>query len=188
MILVFFLRAIRLAVMALAFTAPIAFAHSLPGSVLTFSQQGASLNLTVTFPLEDLAIAERYFHSLENKALTEPLSEQEQAYLFTYFQQHLEIKKDAKTLPYHLLDAELKSAYHHDLGNYVLVVSHLTFSLDSANAALPLVLDYDAVMHEIRSHRANVYWQTVAGAREKLSSFRFKRVKGKVVTYTLDRP
>ncbi|WP_460754637.1 hypothetical protein [Marinomonas epiphytica] len=171
--------------MSLAFSAHIAFAHSLPGSVLTFSQQGTSLKLTVKFPLEDLAIAEEYFHSLEKNPSTGPLSKQDQEYLFTYFQQHLEIQKDSKTLPYSLIDAELKSAYHHDLGNYVLVVSHLTFSLDSANAALPLVLDYEAIMHEVRSHRANVYWQRVDGALEKLSSFRFKRVEGKVVTYPL---
>ncbi|MEP3349369.1 MAG: hypothetical protein ABJN96_05340 [Marinomonas sp.] len=185
MILTFFWRVVGLTLMAFAVNVSSAYAHSLPGSVLTFSQQGESLNLTVTFPLEDLAIAEEYFHGLEENPAEALLSEQDKAYLFVYFQQHLEVEKNAKTLPYRLTNAELKSAYHHDLGNYVLVVSHLTFSLDSYEKALPLTLDYDAVMHEIRSHRATVYWQPADGERQKLSSFRYKRVEGKLQTYLL---
>lgn len=187
MIALKYARVVMLALIFL-FGHSVVHAHSLPGSVLTFSQQGSSLDLTVTFPLEDLAIAEEYFHSLESKPSDTQLSERDKDYLFVYFQQHLEVDKDSKTLPYRLNDAELKTAYHHDLGNYVLVVSHLTFSLSSEDQAFPLTLDYDAVMHEVRSHRANVYWQATEGERQKLSSFRYKRVEGKLKTYLLTHP
>lgn len=186
MMLKTFLRAMWLAISVFAATSHTAYAHSLPGSVLTFSQQGTSLNLTVTFPLEDLAIAQEYFHSLEKMPSDTLLSEQDKEYLYVYFQQHLEVEKDAKMLPYRLTNTELKSAYHHDLGNYVLVVSHLVFTLDSDDTALPLILGYDAVMHEVRSHRANIYWQTTDGDRQKLSNFQFKRVEGKPKTYLLN--
>ncbi|TKD62067.1 hypothetical protein FBG13_11040 [Cobetia marina] len=36
-----------------------------------------------------------------------------------------------------------------------------------------LLLKYDAVMHEVRNHRADVYWQTPDGATRPLAGFGF---------------
>ncbi|MGS0469176.1 hypothetical protein ACU8V3_20190 [Cobetia marina] len=36
-----------------------------------------------------------------------------------------------------------------------------------------LLLKYDAVMHEVRNHRADVYWQTPDGDTRPLAGFGF---------------
>ena len=190
MIFTHLVRVLRLAVILFIMSLQTVSAHSLPGSELIFSQQGDQLNLQVSFPVEDLVIAEKTFQPLMLQAKERPLSELEQNALAAYFRQHLEVKEpvlgqSGKPIPLTLQKAELQEAYHHDLGHYVLVVSYLTATLGADKKLLPAILRYDAVMHEIRSHRANVYWQQGDGKLEKLTSFRFKRRNSQTVSHRL---
>ncbi|RVU83637.1 hypothetical protein EOL70_15025 [Leucothrix sargassi] len=167
-----------------------AYAHGLPGSTLTFSQQGDRLALSVSFALEDLIIAEPTFEALaskDDKAPSKALSATEKAQLSSYFKQHLSLQHAAKALPLTLVDASLKSQYHHDLGTYTVIESRFSAPLTQGTTALPLSLRYDAVMHEVRSHRAFVYWSTPEQAAIPMTNFVYRTVDGKPRVYVLDR-
>jgi hypothetical protein len=185
-----------LAVIFFAGLVTFAYGHSLPGSVLVLSekmtQQGVQkerqLALKVTFPLEDMIIASSKLEMIQGAPINQILSAKATQLLADYFAQHMSFQKDQQHLPFTLQKAELNKAYHHDLGEYVLVVSYFTAPKPADEKLFPLTLSYDAVMHEIRSHRATVYWQKAGGDLEKLMNFRFRRIEGKPKNYLLDLP
>ncbi|MEP0072737.1 MAG: hypothetical protein ABJE79_08535 [Marinomonas sp.] len=184
-------QALVLAVVLLTGLVTNAHGHSLPGSVLVFSeemqQQESQLTLKVTFPLEDMIIASNKLEMIQGAPINQALSEQATQLLADYFSQHMKVQKDQQDLPFTLQKAELNKAYHHDLGEYILVVSYFTAPKPEGGKLFPLILSYDAVMHEIRSHRATVYWQETNGDQQKLVRFRFKREEGKPKAYLLNR-
>ncbi|MDO6673280.1 hypothetical protein [Cobetia amphilecti] len=150
-----------------------AHAHALPGSVLTFDQQPQdTLHLTLQFPREDLLIAAPELAALAEQtpddALPQPLVDQ----LGDYLSHHLALSEDGDSLPLRLNEAHLASTYQPQLGDYVLVITEWNVKTEKPEPD-SLLLKYDAVMHEVRNHRADVYWQTPDGDTRPLAGFGF---------------
>lgn len=150
-----------------------AHAHALPGSVLTFEQQPQhTLHLTLQFPREDLLIAAPELAALGEQApgqhLPQPLVDQ----LGDYLRHHLALSENHTPLTLQLAGARLESTYQPQLGDYVLVITEWNVKPEKPEPD-SLLLKYDAVMHEVRNHRADVYWQTPDGATRPLAGFGF---------------
>ncbi|MBE3638113.1 hypothetical protein [Mangrovicoccus algicola] len=159
-----------LALGALVGCAASVLAHALPGSVLLLREQGSSLELTVQFPAEDLIIAAPELSALEALPPSQPLPQELAAALARYLERHLSVTRDAAPLALTMTEARIQSAYHDHLGQFSLVVSqwHVTGTVDRSSR---LVLTYDAVMHEVRNHRATVLWGEQNGELRPISEF-----------------
>lgn len=150
-----------------------AHAHALPGSVLTFEQQPQhTLHLTLQFPREDLLIAAPELAALGEQAPGQPLPQPLVDQLGDYLSHHLALSADHTPLTLQLVGARLESTYQPQLGDYVLVITEWNVKTDKAEPD-SLLLKYDAVMHEVRNHRADVYWQTPDGDTRPLAGFGF---------------
>ncbi|MCO7232558.1 MULTISPECIES: hypothetical protein [unclassified Cobetia] len=150
-----------------------AHAHALPGSVLTFEQQPQhTLHLTLQFPREDLLIAAPELAALGEQAPGQPLPQPLVDQLGNYLSHHLALSASHTPLTLQLVGARLASTYQPQLGDYVLVITEWNVKTDKAEPD-SLLLKYDAVMHEVRNHRADVYWQTSDGHTRPLADFDF---------------
>ncbi|UTV88392.1 hypothetical protein KDX00_08050 [Cobetia amphilecti] len=150
-----------------------AHAHALPGSTLIFQPQSQhTLKLTLQFPHEDLLIAAPQLAALGDAKPDAPLPQTLTDQLGDYLSQHMALSKDGDTLPLTLTEAHLTSTYQPQLGDYLLVVTQWNLSYEGG---LPdsLLLKYDAVMHEVRNHRAEVEWQTPEGDTRLMADFGF---------------
>lgn len=181
-------RACVFALSTLISTADVGHAHALPGSILTFSLHDGQLRLEISFALEDLTIASPTLEVLEDAPLVQNLSPEDLALLTTYLQSHLHLTQASRDLPMTLIHASLETAYHHDLGTFVVVVSHLTAPVPIAIETTPLALSYDVIMHEIRNHRASVYWVQPNEKREGLANFGFRTFDGQPAVHMLTLP
>ncbi len=150
-----------------------AHAHALPGSVLTFEQQPQhTLHLTLQFPREDLLIAAPQLTALGDAKPEAPLAQALTDQLGDYLRHHLALSANHTPLTLQLVGARLASTYQPQLGDYVLVITEWNVKTDKAEPD-SLLLKYDAVMHEVRNHRADVYWQTPDSATRPLAGFGF---------------
>ncbi|HAR06973.1 hypothetical protein [Cobetia sp.] len=150
-----------------------AHAHALPGSTLIFQQQPQhTLKLTLQFPREDLLIAAPQLAALGDANPDAPLAQALIDQLGDYLSQHLALSKDGDALPLTLTEAHLTSTYQPQLGDYLLVVTQWDVKTEEAEPD-SLLLKYDAVMHEVRNHRAEVEWQTPAGDTRLMADFGF---------------
>ncbi|MCV2404100.1 hypothetical protein OFY17_14635 [Marinomonas sp. C2222] len=163
------------------------YAHALPGSVLTFSQHEKGLELAITFPLEDLAIASPQLESLKALPVGSDISGEYLSDLKAYVEEHLSLGEDDEELPFTLQSASLKDAYHDHLGYYTLVALNLIFPSEIITPATSLELSYDVIMHEVRNHRAHVYWSDSDQSARKIAYFGFRRVNGEVQKHLLKR-
>lgn len=181
-------RALFVPVLLFVLNSTTAYAHSLPGSVLTFSERGERLNLSMSFALEDLIIAAPAFKTLETAPRDQSLSAEALDFLASYLEAHLQLESESKRLPLTLVSASLERASTGNLLPVVLVTSRLSFPMPESGRVFPLALTYDALMHEIRSHRASVYWTTENGRQLGLANFGFKRTDGKPPAHLLQAP
>jgi hypothetical protein len=150
-----------------------AHAHALPGSTLIFEQQPQhTLKLTLQFPREDLLIAAPQLAALGDAKPDAPLAQTLTDQLGDYLNQHLALSKDGDALPLTLTEAHLTSTYQQQLGDYLLVVTQWDVKTEEAEPN-SLLLKYDAVMHEVRNHRAEVEWQTPEGDTHLMADFGF---------------
>lgn len=163
-------------------------AHALPGSVLTFSQEHDSLLLSMNMPLEDLIVASPGLEALQDIPADIDLPDADRASLENYFLQHLDLRSAETTYPLSLLSATLRTAQNEHVGDYTeLALSWSTHTLVAAQA-FPLTLTYDAVMHEVRNHRATVLWQSPGRQPSMLANFGFKTTVGNQQTVLLTQP
>ena len=150
-----------------------AHAHALPGSTLIFQQQPQhTLKLTLQFPREDLLIAAPQLAALGDAKPDAPLAQALTDQLGDYLNQHLALSNDGDALPLTLTEAHLTSTYQPQLGDYLLVVTQWNVKTEQADPD-SLLLKYDAVMHEVRNHRAEVEWQTPEGDTRLMANFGF---------------
>lgn len=168
-----------------------AYGHSLPDSELTFSEAHGELHLELSFPLEDFTIALPALAHLMEVKTPALVTQQDAQQIQQYFTAHMRLEHKQQALTMSLKQAILQTDYHHDLGNYVTArlkfVAPLTAPLDEYDERL-LTLHYDAIMHEVRSHRANLYWQKKDKEKVRLTSFVYKKIDGKPATYLIARP
>ncbi|MEP3673829.1 hypothetical protein [Sulfitobacter sp.] len=166
-----------------------AFTHGLPGSVLTLSQTEGMLDLEVQIPLEELVIAGPALRVLEDVPRDQGVSEDQRDLLATYFRDHLALERGEGPLPLSLERASLRSVQHHDVGSYDLLVLDFTAVLsDPKQEIFPLTLFYDAVMHEVRSHKATVYWSEDDADPVGLARFLYRPTDGAMQGIRLDMP
>ncbi|THH36127.1 hypothetical protein E4Z66_13820 [Aliishimia ponticola] len=146
-------------------------AHGLPGSVLTLQQAENRLELVIELPLEDLIIAEQKLAPLAEAEPGAPLPSQQASAIAAYFADHLALGQDACPAALTLTEARLRAAQDHHRGRYMLVIARFAVAPADTAPLWPLELRYDAVMHEVRSHRAMVYWRASDGAAQGLADF-----------------
>ncbi|WP_413692551.1 hypothetical protein [Psychromonas sp. KJ10-2] len=169
---------VSLLVLLCLLSAPAVQAHSLPGSVLTLSEaQNDTLTIAISFPLEDLIIAAPELEGLMELEDEQKLPEKSLKQLNTYLQAHMFILSGTKQLTLLPQQAEIDVVYHEHLGYFRSLVVDLTAKLQQ-NSSFPLRLSYDVIMHEVRNHRATVYWQEADNSLTTLSNFGFKELQG----------
>ncbi|MCF7746501.1 hypothetical protein GLP43_02770 [Sulfitobacter sp. M39] len=154
-------------------------AHALPGSVLLLRQQGSALQLTIQFPLDDLIIAAPELSALEELPSGQPLPQELAAALALYLGHHLAVTKASSPLALAMSDARIQFTYHDHLGHFALVISQWQMA-DDGDRSTPLILTYDAVMHEVRNHRAAVLWGEQNGELRPILEFGYLGAAGGV--------
>ncbi|MBU2957632.1 hypothetical protein Q4511_01160 [Paracoccus sp. 1_MG-2023] len=158
-----------------------AYAHALPGSVLIIESVGTQIGLDLCIPLEDLIIAAPDLIALEDlgpteipPALTAPLGR--------YLDAHLAIETEGHDIPLRLTGARLERARNDHVGNFALLIAEFAGTLPDPDVTLSLT--YDAVMHEVRSHRAAVFETNDDGP--PMAEFGFRQDRGKPVPVKID--
>ncbi|WP_371153245.1 hypothetical protein [Jannaschia sp. 2305UL9-9] len=173
-------RAILVALAMIVCGAGAALAHALPGSTLLMQRQGDALHLTITFPVEDLVIAAPDLAALEGAPVNDKLPADMAYDLKRYLADHLSLSGEGGTLPQTMRDARLRPAYEDHLGDFSVVITEWEFQAGGAGPD-PLTLRYDAIMHEVRNHRAMVQWRGRNGNLRLLSVFGFPAASDGVV-------
>lgn len=161
-----------------------ALAHALPGSVVILSSDEAALRVQITLALDDLVLAFPEASSLELL----PISEPDLAGLERYLATHLLLEKDQVPIALKLDDVRLQAAENEHVGAFVQVAFDLSGPVPAGADPFPLILTYDVVMHEVRNHRASVYWQTPDGALQGLADFGYRPIDGQPQPVELQRP
>ncbi|QUS37015.1 hypothetical protein [Falsirhodobacter algicola] len=154
---------LRGAAAALVLLAGAAAAHPLPGSELTFAEEGAHLALTITMPVEDLVLAEPALAGLVDVPLDTALPEDQTRALARYMQAHMALMQGDGVVPQDLRDARITLTRNDHVGAYNQLV--MAFALPIGAEAFPLGLRYDAVLHTVRSHRITVLWSAPGTVR-----------------------
>jgi len=170
-------RAIVLALLFLVNSIGAAYAHALPGTVLIFSREGPQLHVTIQFALEDLIIAFPEIASLEDAPSPGALPSAELAQLRAYFSDHIALQSNSVDLALSLTHARLRSAENDHVGEFTQLVANLTVAVSPSDQVPPLLLFYDAIMHEVRSHSATVYWKDSSGDLQALTEFRYNAAR-----------
>ena len=181
-------RVTILALFSLTCSMATSIAHPLPDSELTFSQSDKQLNLSIELPLEDLAFALPEVEPLNMFPAGQALSAETVGQVSTYFNNHLQLKTAETPLSLSVVDVTLQMAEHEDVGAYKVLSIKLTSLVPDSGQVFPLSITYDAVMHEVRNHRARVFWKQDAGSTVGLMEFGFKRIDGKTRPIFLERP
>lgn len=171
-------RAILLALFVSIHALGAANAHSLPGTVLIFSQDESQLQVTVQFALEDLVIAFPAMASLDEASVPGDIPSTELEQLRAYFFDHIALQSNSVDVPMSLTHARLRSAENDHVGEFVQVVADLRVELPVSDKVPSLMLFYDAVMHEVRSHSAIVYWRDATDDLRALADFRYNTIDG----------
>ncbi len=168
--------------------AGVVFAHALPGSLLTFSQDEEGSTLTISLPLEDLALAHSAFAALQEAPLDKALPADRIERLAEYFADHVAIEHNTMDLPLTLESAVLRSARNEHVGRYTLLVLSFPVGVSNVADAAPLTLTYDAVMHEVRNHRATVFWTSPDERPVMIADFGFHPIDGAQQSVSLRPP
>ncbi|WP_341365951.1 hypothetical protein [Yoonia sp. BS5-3] len=165
-----------------------ALAHALPGSVLFLSHDQGQMNVTILLPIEDLVIAAPALKALEDLDGGQDITPAQQTQIGAYFAAHLKLQTEDGVIALELIEATIKTAGNAEVGTY----NELTIQLTGTSAAdmplFPMRLSYDAVMHEVRNHRATVYWKDPTGMVSGVAEFGYRRIGGKVQPVLITRP
>lgn len=155
-----------------------ALAHALPGSVISLRQQGVELQLTIRFPVEDLIIAAPELAGLAEVVPGQPLPRRMTRDVTRYLGRHLALTQSGAPLGLTLAEAHVQPAYHEHIGNFASLVSQWSIQIPETQPGT-LLLEYDAVMHEVRNHRATVQWLGQDGIARQIAEFGyFSAAKG----------
>lgn len=151
---------LRALCLMLLFSAGQAVAHALPGSTIVAQIKEGTLDLTVQVARDDLVIAAPDLAWLEDLPHQEALAAPLHAAFGAYFSAHLHVMHEGEPLLLTLRDVSLVTDHHDHVGQFLVVKSHWQAATPSPG---DLLLRYDAVMHEVRNHRATVIWRTSQG-------------------------
>lgn len=169
-----------------------ASAHSLPGSELVIKQNSSQTRITLSFALEEFVIAAPHLKFVEKTSSLGDLTNSQVKQLSSYFNQHFKIKplndeQDDQFISPSLDAIEIQGAFNEHVGQYRRVEAQ--FSVDSKtlpyNSLFPAVLHFDAILHEIRSHRVAVFYEGEQNSKIKLVDFVYSETNGKPATHLL---
>ncbi|AXT40052.1 hypothetical protein D1814_15855 [Alteromonas sp. BL110] len=183
-----FLRAFLCCFTALACSVS---AHSLPGSELVFKNIGPKASLSLSFPLEELIIAAPELDFIEHASSLADLTNREKSQLNQYFRHHIQLKPSNAKSQYAFLSPSLHSlvlteAFNEHVGNYKRVEAQFSLGIETLqHDFFPLALRYDAIMHEIRSHRVAVFFESAKNRKTKLTDFIYREVNGEPTVHVL---
>jgi len=181
-------RALLLALCLLISCFQLARAHSLPGSTLLLSQQEETLNLSISFALDDLIIASPIFEPLAKQAAGQAVSQEYYQYLKVYFEEHSFLEHSSIALPLTLTKVSLGTQQHHDVGSFTIISSELSIPLSSNANMFPIELTYDVIMHEVRNHRATAYYEMIDSEPVRIANFGYRSVEGQQQKILLQKP
>ncbi len=170
------LKALACSLVVWACSAWGAFAHALPDSVVTLARVEDQLSVTISLPLEDLLIAEPTLADLENAPVAEELSVLSMPDLVSYLGAHIALHHGEIRLPLSLRSAALRWDKNDHVGEFKVLTVQMTSPWQDPEGAMALL--YDIVMHEIRNHRAQVFWETSDDTRALLADFGYKAIDG----------
>lgn len=166
-------------------------AHSLPGSELVFKDVDRKAALSLSFPLKEFIIAAPELNFIERASNLGDLTNVEKSQLNQYFSQHIQLKPVNDQSKHAFLSPSLHSlivteVFNEHVGNYKRV--KVQFSLDIGRLQrdfFPLALRYDAIMHEIRSHRVAVFFKSARSGKTKLTDFVYSETNGNPTVHVL---
>ncbi|SOH94209.1 hypothetical protein SAMN06273572_103239 [Monaibacterium marinum] len=159
-----------------------ATAHALPGSLISMWQAQQQLHLSVELALEDLLIAAPSLAPLGDITVPQDLSAQQTEAIAAYFADHLTLHDATLTL----ISATLQAGENAHVGQYTLLIA--TFTTPMNGDPFPMTLTYDAVMHEVRNHRATIYWGQSGTDQQGLADFGFLMTNGSPRPVVLQAP
>lgn len=176
-----FLRRLALC-LGLALHGTQALAHALPGTSLTIRAEAEATLLTIAMPLHELDLAMPDKTGLGTDTATGPVPEEAKERVADYLASHLALATASGVdLDLRVVDARIERAQDDHVGAYNLLVIDLT----APAAALPLTLRYDAIMHEVRSHRAAIYLQASGAEDVGIGEIRVDPATGKADPVTI---
>lgn len=160
-------------------------AHALPGASLTIRAGSDATHLTVTLPLHELDLAMSEASGLGPAPAIGPVPQDAKARIALYLAGHLTLADAAgKKVDTSLTTARVERAHHDHVGNYNLLV----LDLSAPAALLPLTLHYDAILHEVRNHRAAVYLQVPGADPKAIGVIRLDPASGKAPALVIPAP
>lgn len=161
------LARVALGVMMLFGSVCAVWAHAVPGSVLRFSNEDGQLILQMQVSVEDLLVAAPQLGFVAQEPQDSALPPQMRAQIAGYILAHMAVFKAETALDLTLDQALLSQESDPHAGAFLALklrwIGALPEGLEAAET-LPLRLHYDVILHELRSHRAVVYWQAEEGA------------------------
>lgn len=166
-------------------------AHALPGSELVFKNISSKPGIALSFPLEDFLIAAPHLSFVANSPSLSALSEGNKARLADYFAEHLVITREGKPVRHTLQSIDVSEEFNEHVGDYKRVTAR--FSLNTQrildDTFFPLELQFDAIMHEIRSHRTSVLFQRSQETKTvRLAQFVYQEVNGAPASHYINLP
>jgi hypothetical protein len=169
-------------------SAPSALSHPLPGSTLTFARGDENVELTLTIPVPELIVAQLALVGIGEVAKNSDFPVPLQSQLFKCLFAHMTVTPvDHSALNLQLLKAQVQDAHYGHVGHYNLLFVHLSAPLRSEKNLFPATLTYDAVLHEVRNHRATVWFAEPDKNPVLLGKIWFDAVSGRARPLQLSR-
>ena len=181
-------RAFALALTLTFGTAGSLLAHALPGTVVTMSQDGTALSVEIAVNVEDLVIAEPLLVPLETMASGHITAPDVIETLARYFEKHMTLYQAGAQVALTLEDARLGTDQNEHVGQFALLTVTFTGQTEEVTPEATMALQYDAVMHEVRNHRAVVIWTDNSNSARTLAEFGFRSVNGQPALVELNAP
>ena len=112
-------------------------------------------------------------------SLNQDLPADDNRRLGRYLAGHLALKQGSETLPWTIERARLQSVRTDDAGMYTQLALFMTSHVPVSNNADAMTLHYDAIMHEVRNHRATVYWLSPDSNTSTIARFGYRPTDGR---------
>ncbi len=156
-----------------------ALAHTLPGSTLVFSRDSTVLKLELSLPVEDLLIAEPLLAPLGELEPSAAISASISGQVANYFSEYLRVSGvESGALQLH--SVTLSRAENEHVGVYTVLEADFASPIRE-DAGVDLRVQYTAVMHEVRNHRAAVYWREAGAAPLHVATIGYSNTDGVLI-------
>lgn len=153
--------------------AGVAYAHALPGSVLVLTQGENRLDVLIRLPVEDLLVAAPALQGLESLSPGDDIPDELTSRIAKYFGSHTALSQAGVQLPLSLSDAHLEQDHNEHVGTYTVLSISMNASVTNAHS---VTLTYSAVMHEVRNHRASIFWKEGSNESHAIAHYGYKQV------------